>query len=111
MTGHANKVMAARFFGDSSRVVTGSLDRTMKIWDLRSRSCVKTVFAGSAYHDLVACSAPSSLIVSGHFDKKLRFWDTRSSDTNSTSEIALPDRITGLALSPGRCRATFMPLF
>ena len=39
LTGHSGKVLAARFMGDTSMVVTGSHDRTLKIWDLRSRAC------------------------------------------------------------------------
>ena len=39
LTGHCGKVMAAKFLGEPSKVVTGSHDRTLKIWDLRSRAC------------------------------------------------------------------------
>ena len=39
LTGHSGKVLAARFMGDPSMVVSGSHDRTLKIWDLRSRAC------------------------------------------------------------------------
>lgn len=39
LTGHSGKVMAAKFLGEASKVVTGSHDRTLKIWDLRSRAC------------------------------------------------------------------------
>lgn len=39
LTGHSGKVMAAKFLGEPSKVVTGSHDRTLKIWDLRSRAC------------------------------------------------------------------------
>lgn len=38
LTGHSGKVMAAKFL-EQSKVVTGSHDRTLKIWDLRSRAC------------------------------------------------------------------------
>ena len=39
LTGHSGKVLAAKFFGDSNKVVSGSYDRTLKIWDLRSKAC------------------------------------------------------------------------
>jgi autophagy-related protein 16 len=39
LTGHSNKVLAAKFLGDQSKVVTGSHDRTLKLWDLKIRSC------------------------------------------------------------------------
>lgn len=39
LTGHCAKVMAAKFLGEATKVVTGSHDRTLKIWDLRSRAC------------------------------------------------------------------------
>lgn len=39
LTGHCAKVMAAKFLGEPSKVVTGSYDRTLKIWDLRSKAC------------------------------------------------------------------------
>lgn len=39
LTGHSGKVMAAKFLGEPSKVVTGSHDRTLKIWDLRSKAC------------------------------------------------------------------------
>ena len=39
LTGHSGKVLSAKFLGDSARVVSGSHDRTLKIWDLHSRAC------------------------------------------------------------------------
>ncbi|KAH6939382.1 hypothetical protein HPB50_017742 [Hyalomma asiaticum] len=38
LTGHSRKVLAAKFLGDTGRVASGSHDRTLKIWDLRSRA-------------------------------------------------------------------------
>lgn len=31
--------MAAKFMGEPSKVVTGSHDRTLKVWDLRNKAC------------------------------------------------------------------------
>ncbi|XP_069104031.1 autophagy-related protein 16-1-like [Argopecten irradians] len=98
LTGHSGKVLAAKFLGDSSKVVSGSHDRTLKIWDLHSRACTKTIFAGSSCNDLVTLHGTN--VVSGHFDKRVRFWDSRSD--SSTNEILLQGRLTSLDLSPDR---------
>uniref|UniRef100_A0A1B0DC16 Uncharacterized protein n=1 Tax=Phlebotomus papatasi TaxID=29031 RepID=A0A1B0DC16_PHLPP len=82
LTGHCGKVMAAKFLSEHTRVVTGSHDRTLKVWDLRNRACVETKFAGSSCNDLVTTDGSGSCIISGHFDKKIRFWDTRTTITN-----------------------------
>lgn len=91
--------MAAKFLGEPSRVVTGSHDRTLKIWDLRSKACVETKFAGSSCNDLVITDGSGSTIISGHFDKKIRFWDTRTDC--SANDIVLPGKITSLDLTKG----------
>lgn len=89
--------MAAKFLGEPSKVVTGSHDRTLKIWDLRSRACIETKFAGSSCNDLVTTDGSGSTIISGHFDKKIRFWDTRTDC--SANDIVLAGKITSLDLS------------
>ncbi len=39
LTGHSGKVLSARFLLDNARIVSGSYDRTLKLWDLRSKVC------------------------------------------------------------------------
>ncbi|XP_065082544.1 autophagy-related protein 16-1 isoform X2 [Ochlerotatus camptorhynchus] len=95
LTGHSGKVLAAKFLG-TTFLVTGSHDRTLKIWDLKNRSCTETKFAGSSCNDLVTTDSFS--IISGHFDKKIRFWDTRTADCTA-NDIPLQGKITSLDLS------------
>lgn len=128
LTGHSDKVLSAKFLGESSKVVSGSYDRTLKVWDLRSRACmfaffvvvvirggvvaydlrefvpigIKTIFAGSRCNDLVTSDGGGTNIISGHFDKRIRFWDTRSEA--SANEILLQGKVTSLNLSRGRPR-------
>ncbi|CAH0399167.1 unnamed protein product [Chilo suppressalis] len=94
LTGHSGKVMAAKFLGEPTKVITGSHDRTLKIWDLRS---TETKFAGSSCNDLVTSDGAGSTIISGHYDKRIRFWDIRSDV--SANDIMLQGRITSLDLS------------
>ncbi|XP_046397612.1 autophagy-related protein 16-1 isoform X2 [Ischnura elegans] len=102
LTGHCGKVLAAKFLGEPSKVVSGSHDRTLKVWDLRSRACIETKFAGSSCNDLVTCDSSGSAIISGHFDKRIRFWDARmGGDGSSTAanDIVLQGKVTSLDLS------------
>ncbi|KAJ3591058.1 hypothetical protein NHX12_009005 [Muraenolepis orangiensis] len=97
LTGHSGKVLAARFLLDNARIVSGSYDRTLKLWDLRSKVCMKTVFAGSSCNDIVCTE---QCVMSGHFDKKVRFWDIRAESI--VTELELQGRVTSLDLSQER---------
>nr|KAF6449658.1 autophagy related 16 like 1 [Molossus molossus] len=97
LTGHSGKVLSAKFLLDNARIVSGSHDRTLKLWDLRSKVCIKTVFAGSSCNDIVCTE---QCVMSGHFDKKIRFWDIRSETI--IREMELLGKITALDLNPER---------
>lgn len=97
LTGHSGKVLSARFLLDNTRIVSGSYDRTLKLWDLRSKVCMKTVFAGSSCNDIVCTE---QCVMSGHFDKKVRFWDIRSESI--VRELELLGRVTSLDLNHDR---------
>ncbi|KAJ8280568.1 hypothetical protein GJAV_G00056350 [Gymnothorax javanicus] len=97
LTGHSGKVLSARFLLDNARIVSGSYDRTLKLWDLRSKVCMKTVFAGSSCNDIVCTE---QCVMSGHFDKKVRFWDIRAECI--VRELELLGRVTSLDLNHDR---------
>jgi len=97
LTGHSNKVLAAKFMsGDANKVVTASYDRTVKVWDLRSKACVLTKFPGSSCNDVV-CTDENN-VVSGHFDKKIRFWDIRSG-TEPIGDLEFGGKVTSVDVS------------
>jgi WD40 repeat protein len=50
--GHSDSVNFANFTCEKTKVVSGSNDRTFKIWDINNGSCFKTVNTASA----VKCS-------------------------------------------------------
>jgi len=99
-TGHNKEVMSAKFIEDSKKFVSASHDRTLRIWDLRSKACISTKFAGSMCNDVVCLG--DTTIISGHFDSSLKFWDTRSGNT-PTAEIKLAGKVTSLDVSKSGC--------
>ncbi|XP_021164859.2 protein Atg16l2 isoform X1 [Fundulus heteroclitus] len=97
LTGHSRKVTAARFTCAPHQVVTGSTDRTVRLWDLTRAACVQQSEVASFCSDLV-CSESS--IISGHFDCKIRVWDLRT--VSCVQELPSPGRVTSLDLSSDR---------
>uniref|UniRef100_A0A8C7F5D3 ATG16 autophagy related 16-like 1 (S. cerevisiae) n=1 Tax=Oncorhynchus kisutch TaxID=8019 RepID=A0A8C7F5D3_ONCKI len=125
LTGHSGKVLAARFLLDNTRIVSGSYNRTLKLWDLNScvyvllvgdsfflwveplvsskrplcffLSGMKTVFAGSSCNDIVCTE---QFVMSGQFDKKVPFWDIRAESI--VCELELLGRVMSLDLNHDR---------
>ncbi|KAF7236582.1 Autophagy-related protein 16-2 [Varanus komodoensis] len=94
LTGHTDKVTAARFRSTQWQAVTGSRDRTVREWDLGQGACSRTIQVFSYCNDLVCCD---SVLVSGHHDKTIRFWDSRA--PLCTQVIPVDGKVTSLSLS------------
>uniref|UniRef100_A0A3P8U8N0 ATG16 autophagy related 16-like 1 (S. cerevisiae) n=1 Tax=Amphiprion percula TaxID=161767 RepID=A0A3P8U8N0_AMPPE len=97
LTGHSGKVLSSSLPIGQRPDRLRSYDRTLKLWDLRSKVCMKTVFAGSSCNDIVCTE---QCVMSGHFDKKVRFWDIRAESI--VRELELLGRVTSLDLNHDR---------
>lgn len=62
----------------ASLLISGSFDETVKIWDVRNGTCVKTLPAHSDPVSAVAFNRDGVLITSSSYDGLIRIWDTGS---------------------------------
>ena len=78
-TGHASTVLSVGCSPNGTRVVTGSQDKTIRIWDVESGSVVGEPLTGhTSSVDSVAYSPDGRRIISGSYDRTIRIWDAET---------------------------------
>ena len=97
LTGHTGAVTATRYLTPTS-VVTGSSDRTLRVWDLNKIACIKTLWPSSKCTDVASLAIDGTLIASAHFNKQVHFYDYRQK--TDAAIVKLTSRVTGLAGAP-----------
>ena len=73
LTGHDSYVTSVAFSPDGQRIVSGSADKAVKIWDANSGEELQTLTGH--YVISVAFSPDGQRIVSGSIDGTLKIWD------------------------------------
>ena len=71
---------------DGRRVVSASLDHTLKVWDVATGECVATLEGHSQYVQCVAVFPDGQSVVSGSWDKTLKVWDVATGKCVATLE-------------------------
>lgn len=96
--GHKDQVFGIAFSPDGKVVVTGSLDRTIKLWDAGTGKEIKTLAGHNDQVLAVAVSPNGQLLASGSSDRTVKLWSMPSDDP--THVFAHADEVNALALSP-----------
>jgi Tol biopolymer transport system component len=86
LTGHTSSVTAVAFSPDGKTVVSGSLDRTLRLWDVASVQSLRTLEGHTYAVTAVAFSPDGKTVVSGSDDGTLRVWDVASVQSLRTLE-------------------------
>lgn len=77
---HGSSVTAVKFNIKGTLLVSGGLDRLVKIWNLQG-DCIKTLGEHQRYINAIAINIDSTIIATGSNDKTVQIWDLTGSFT------------------------------
>jgi WD40 repeat protein len=97
LSGHINWVGSLAFSPDGTSLVSGSLDTTLKLWDVQTGGIVKTFHGHTGLVCSVSISADCAMIASGSMDMTIRLWEIQTGGCHYVVE------------KQGWCSAVFSP--
>jgi len=74
-SGHTSAVVSVVFSPDGKRFASGSVDRTIKLWDITTGQELKTFRGHTRAVNSVAFSPDGKTLASGSDDKTIKLWD------------------------------------
>lgn len=101
LAGHAHKIMCVRLIGGEKAILTGSADRSLKVWDItRNTYRQTTTLRHSSTTYCLDVATDTFTAVSGHMDGGLRFWDLRTADRTGDISGLHDSGITSVQFHP-----------
>ena len=78
LKGHTAPVGSVAVTQDGRRIISGSFDKTIRVWDLNSGKCTAVLKGHISGVNSVAVTPDGSCVISGSFDETVRVWDLKS---------------------------------
>jgi WD40 repeat protein/serine/threonine protein kinase len=96
---HEGPVMTVAFSKDGRTAVTGSSDKTARLWDAQTGAPRGAAMGHDGRVGAVAFSPNGDLVLTASWDKTARFWDARSGAPRG-APLRHQDRVAAVAFSP-----------
>jgi platelet-activating factor acetylhydrolase IB subunit alpha len=84
LSGHDHSVSAVRFIPSTGNLVSASRDKTLRIWDVITGYCVRTIRGHGDWVRDVSPSFDGRWLVSSGNDQTARIWDVSSGEAKAT---------------------------
>jgi WD40 repeat protein len=101
--GHSERVTSVAFSPDGRRVLSGSADKTIKLWDTATGSLIRTFEGHSSQVNSVAFSPDGTRVLAGGLGKTFELWDAATGALIRTFE-GHQSWVNSVAFSPDGTR-------
>ncbi|HBB32602.1 MAG TPA: hypothetical protein DC064_12595 [Cyanobacteria bacterium UBA9273] len=99
LSGHTDVVRSIAISPDGQILVSGSYDKTIKLWGLRTGELHNTLTGHTSRITCIAISPDGQTLASGSYDKTIKLWELSTGKLIQTI-ISRPDRVRDIAFSP-----------
>ena len=99
LEGHAGLVWSVAFSPDGTKLASGSIDKTVKLWEVETGRKINTLTGHTELPRSVAFSPDGAKLASGSIDKTVKLWDVSTGENISTL-TGHTDMVESIAFSP-----------
>jgi WD40 repeat protein len=97
LSGHESIVYGVAITSDGRRAISGSIDQTLRLWDLKSGQLLRTGYGHEGSIFAVAITPDDRKVISGSSDGTIRIWDIDGEEP--TQVIQCDSLVNGLAVT------------
>jgi len=99
LSGHTDEIRAVAISPDGKTLVSGSYDKSIKLWALRLGKPLHNLTRHSHRVTCVAISPNGQILASGSFDKTIKLWSLSTGKLLNTL-VSRADRVRDIGFSP-----------
>ena len=100
MTGHTSDVTKTTWHSNPMLVISGSDDKSCKLWDIRSAKCIRSFTASKeSYITSIASSSCGTMIAAGLDNGKAHVWDISTGRALSIVDAESSEKVEAIAFT------------